>query len=306
MCEPHGPRALAGARRARLRALPGDRRLVAAARDRAPRSRRDARRGARRSAGMTCRSRSACATGIPFIEDALRRARRRRVRPGRDGLAVAVRVAGRARARTARRSPRRWRAAGGVEVVEAPSLPRLTRVRRRFSLRRRARRSSDIEPNGGAVVVFTAHSLPLDELGGRRPYVERAARDGRRGRAAGRARPGRRSARSGSRWLPGVEAFGATQAATAVVPRVPVARASAPGSGSARTSTTSIDACAAAGFDGVVVVPIGFVTDHMETLYDLDIVAAGARARPRVWSSQRGPTTTRHDQRSRSVSSLRR
>ena len=39
-----------------------------------------------------------------------------------------------------------------------------------------------------------------------------------------------------------------------------------------------IDAIAAAGYNGVVVVPLGFATDHLETLYDLDIVTAG-RAR---------------------------
>ena len=36
-----------------------------------------------------------------------------------------------------------------------------------------------------------------------------------------------------------------------------------------------IDAAATAGAPAIVAVPIGFMTDHMETLYDLDIVAAG-------------------------------
>lgn len=39
---------------------------------------------------------------------------------------------------------------------------------------------------------------------------------------------------------------------------------------------TVIEAAAGAGFDAVVVAPVGFVTDHMETLYDLDIVAREA------------------------------
>ncbi len=64
--------------------------------------------------------------------------------------------------------------------------------------------------------------------------------------------------------------------------------------GSARISTTSIAALAGTEVKGVVVVPIGFMTDHMETLYDLDIVAAeqGARCRTRVRAgrgSQRPP-----------------
>ncbi|MBA4370443.1 MAG: ferrochelatase, partial [Coriobacteriaceae bacterium] len=35
-----------------------------------------------------------------------------------------------------------------------------------------------------------------------------------------------------------------------------------------------IDAAASAGFGSIVAVPIGFVTDHMETRYDLDVEAA--------------------------------
>jgi ferrochelatase len=35
-----------------------------------------------------------------------------------------------------------------------------------------------------------------------------------------------------------------------------------------------IDALAGTQVKGIVVVPIGFMTDHMETLYDLDIVTA--------------------------------
>jgi ferrochelatase len=33
-------------------------------------------------------------------------------------------------------------------------------------------------------------------------------------------------------------------------------------------------AAASSGYDGVVVCPIGFVTDHVETLWDLDVEAA--------------------------------
>ena len=36
-----------------------------------------------------------------------------------------------------------------------------------------------------------------------------------------------------------------------------------------------IKASGASGVEAIVVSPIGFVTDHMETLYDLDIVAEG-------------------------------
>jgi len=41
-----------------------------------------------------------------------------------------------------------------------------------------------------------------------------------------------------------------------------------------------IDAASSAGYDSIVVCPVGFATDHMETMYDLDIVAE-ERARAR-------------------------
>ena len=50
-----------------------------------------------------------------------------------------------------------------------------------------------------------------------------------------------------------------------------------------------IDACAASEVRALVVCPVGFFTDHMETLYDLDIIAAerAVDGRSRVRASAR-------------------
>ena len=145
--QPHGPRAVRRARRARLPALPDDRRLVAAARDRERDRGRHCESTARATRGTTCRCESACATGTPSsptrspssVEQGCDRVDR--------GLALAVRVARSPRARTARRSPRRLRRIGGIEIVEAPLDLRAARVRRLLRRRRRAAALDDIEPN---------------------------------------------------------------------------------------------------------------------------------------------------------------
>ena len=69
--------------------------------------------------------------------------------------------------------------------------------------------------------------------------------------------------------------------------------------GSSPTSTTTCATCARKNAAGVVVVPIGFVSDHMEVVYDLDTEAHGdrreARAAVRARGDGRGRPAVRGD-----------
>lgn len=119
-----------------------------------------------------------------------------------------------------------------------------------------------------ALIVFTAHSLPLADIERDRSYVDQlreTVADVAAGAGLGEA--------SGFDALPGIEAFGG--------PGVKAPWLLAFQSKGARPCAwlgpdldDVIDAAAAKSYDAVVVCPVGFVTDHMETLYDLDVLAA--------------------------------
>ncbi|MDH4139534.1 MAG: ferrochelatase, partial [Coriobacteriia bacterium] len=122
------------------------------------------------------------------------------------------------------------------------------------------------------IAILTAHSLPVADLSDPDPYCE-----GLRFLAARLAHglgmdPG--SEFSDDARLPGVSAYGAM---TGELPWVLAFQSKGqrecewlgPELGDV------LEAVAEAGIKGVVVQPIGFVTDHMETLYDLDVEAGG-------------------------------
>lgn len=101
------------------------------------------------------------------------------------------------------------------------------------------------EARGRVEVLFTAHSLPLEHVRGGDPYVEQL-----------RATAGALAARAGlSRWRLAFQSRGAGGGAW-LGPQV----------------EEVLDEIAAAGGREVLVDPIGFVTDHMETLYDIDVL----------------------------------
>lgn len=116
-------------------------------------------------------------------------------------------------------------------------------------------------------IVFSAHSLPCEEMDRDDTYVRQLAET-----AVSVARAA------------GLEEGAVTPAFEGLAPAL--------GGGGARPWTVAYQsrgyrACAwlepaldavmlsavAAGHDGIVIAPVGFVTDHMETRYDLDIVA---------------------------------
>lgn len=113
-------------------------------------------------------------------------------------------------------------------------------------------------------VVFVAHSLPLEQAAGSGPG----------------ATPGRYEA-----WHRGLATAITTELAATLGVRVEgdVAYCSRSGPPTQPWLEPSVEdhleALAAQGVRGVVIAPIGFVADHMEVVYDLDVEAAGVARR---------------------------
>jgi protoporphyrin/coproporphyrin ferrochelatase len=118
-----------------------------------------------------------------------------------------------------------------------------------------------------ALLVFSAHSLPVEDMERDPSYVEQlretAAAVAKR---AGFGEPG------GFDALPGVDAFGSDGAKPWLLAFQSKGRRG--GTWLGPDVEDVIDAAVAAGFEAVVVAPIGFALDHLETLYDLDVCAA--------------------------------
>lgn len=156
--------------------------------------------------------------------------------------------------------------AGGLEVVEAPMAGTLASF---VEAHAAALRNALAGGRGPSVVVFTAHSLPVADLAEDDEYV------------AGLRRTADAIAESLG-WASGVDGGGtvgpiSTYGTTAG--RQPwllayQSKGQRPGEWLGPELDDIIDAAAQEGVRSIVVSPIGFVTDHMETLYDLDIVAA--------------------------------
>lgn len=118
------------------------------------------------------------------------------------------------------------------------------------------------------LVVFTAHSLPVADLDADPAYIEQL-----RETAEAVAIATGLGTADGFRALPSIEAFGGHGG------KAPWLLAfQSKGRRGGEWIGPDLDAiitmAAEAGIRGVVVLPIGFAVDHMETLYDLDVVAA--------------------------------
>jgi len=130
------------------------------------------------------------------------------------------------------------------------------------------RRALDDAP-AGALVVFSAHSLPLDDLETDDEYV-----------AGLRSVADAVAAEMG--WAPGSEdgarfgdlaAYGTREGAQHWLVAYQ-SKGAKPGDWLGPDLDEIIEAASAEDIVAVVCSPIGFLTDHMETLYDLDYVAA--------------------------------
>ncbi len=162
------------------------------------------------------------------------------------------------------------RARPGTSVIEAPLLSELPSY---APLHAAAAQAALAALADDAPVVFSAHSLPVAEAGADEAYV----RGLQRVADAVASRLGLSAGTDGATVLEGITGHGSARGERRWV----VAYQSKGTRGGEWLGPDVDDVIAAirrAGRSGVIVVPIGFATDHMETLYDLDIVAAGMAA----------------------------
>lgn len=157
-----------------------------------------------------------------------------------------------------------------LEIVEAPLVSDLDAFVD-FMSGATATAITDLDPNEGAIVVFTAHSLPLSDLSPDDPYAAGLERVAGAIAATLGMEPGAPGAGEGM--FSEFRAFGST-----APPRAWFLAYQSKGQRPGGWLEPDLDALIEAATDSpvkaFVVVPIGFLTDHMETLYDLDIVAA--------------------------------
>jgi len=123
----------------------------------------------------------------------------------------------------------------------------------------------------GAVLAFSAHSLPLSDLVDDDPYVsgieETAAK------IAGLLGLGAAHADAGVALGDGFTTLGSDEGAMPWYLAYQ-SKGARPGAWLGPALDSVIDGAVETGAPGIIVCPIGFMTDHMETLWDLDIVAA--------------------------------
>jgi protoporphyrin/coproporphyrin ferrochelatase len=159
---------------------------------------------------------------------------------------------------------------GGLEVVEAglvserPEFVEFMAAATRASL-------DEVPEKDKAVILFPAHSLPLGDLVDDDPYISGLEQTAdavaeKLGLPAG-------AHGAGEPVLSGVEAFGSTDGSQPWF-FVYQSKGDRPGGWLGPDLESVIDAIPVTPDASVVVVPIGFMTDHMETLYDLDVLAA--------------------------------
>jgi protoporphyrin/coproporphyrin ferrochelatase len=158
----------------------------------------------------------------------------------------------------------------GFEIVEAPLISTMPEYVDFFA-GSTAAALQDIEPNEGAIVLFTAHSLPESDLVEGDPYV--AGLQSVASAVASRMGMSEGKDGAGDDVLPGISAFGSSTRPRAWF-LVYQSQGERPCAWLGPDLDSVIDAAAASAVSALVVCPIGFMTDHMETLYDLDVVAA--------------------------------
>ena len=166
----------------------------------------------------------------------------------------------------------------GVQVVEAPLISSLPEFAD-FLAESTTVALSGLASEANTLVAFTAHSLPESDLVDDDPYVgglqaTAAAVAGRLGWAEG-------TDGAGAPLLEGLSAFGSVDGPQPWL-MVYQSRGARPGAWLEPSLDELVGAAAGAGVASLVVCPIGFMTDHMETLFDLDVVAATRAAQAGV------------------------
>jgi len=159
---------------------------------------------------------------------------------------------------------------GGLEIVEAPLVSELEEYVDFFA-GSTAVALTDLEPNEGMIIVFSAHSLPESDLVADDPYVQGLRRTANAVAVKLGLSEGVDAAYP---MIGGIETFGSSEAPRAWFLAYQ-SKGNRPGAWLGPDVDDVIASLAGTEAKGAVVVPIGFMTDHMETLYDLDIVSAG-------------------------------
>ncbi|MBE0475496.1 MAG: ferrochelatase [Coriobacteriia bacterium] len=156
----------------------------------------------------------------------------------------------------------------GLSVAEAPMLHRAPAFT--AALEEAAARAVDAAAAAGrALALFTAHSLPLDDLLSDDPYVREVRATAEE--VAGRLGLGADD--TGEVALGGTSAWGDLRGERPWIVAYQ-SKGRRPGAWLGPDLEDMLEAAAEAGFEAVAVCPVGFATDHMETVYDLDVSAA--------------------------------
>jgi ferrochelatase len=137
------------------------------------------------------------------------------------------------------------------------------------ALSARARQALDsIADEAETLVVFTAHSLPVEDIEADPSYVDQL-----RQTVEAVAVTVGIGVSDGFRGLAGVDAFGG-HSGDAPWLLAFQSKGRRGGAWLGPDLDDIIDAAGAAGYRALVVLPVGFALDHMETLYDLDVSSA--------------------------------
>jgi len=159
----------------------------------------------------------------------------------------------------------------GMELVETPPLNRLHGFRA-LLVAGAAEALTEIKDHKPSLLVFTAHSLPMDDIDEDCTYVSELRRvvDGIQavlGMGEARELDGTDPR------LPGISTYGCLDEPQPWV-FAHQSKGNRPGDWLGPDLDDVIDAAIEGEYKAVAVAPVGFATDHMETLYDLDVIAA--------------------------------
>lgn len=176
----------------------------------------------------------------------------------------------------------------GMEVVEAPLLSRVPAFTQVHAELLRATLTALPETVREKVfIVFSAHSLPVEDL---QPPFDQYVQGLQVACDRVAAHIGLESGSYGA-VLPCIDAYGSSRG---VRPWLLAYQSKGQRGGDwlGPALEDVIDAVAAQGFSAVAVCPIGFATEHMETLFDLDIIAANrARGHSMAFVRSKAPNT---------------
>lgn len=187
----------------------------------------------------------------------------------------------------------------GLEFVEAPSIATLDEFAE-LTAAAVVSSAQELDDSSNSLVVFTAHSLPESDLAHDDQYVSGLRQVVDRVVSFLTLDPGHTVADDPR--LPGVEAYGNLGGESPWVFAYQSA-GQKPGPWLGPDVEVVIDAAREGGFNAIRAIPVGFVTDHMETLYDLDIVAAG-HALEIDMEFARGPVANAHEHLVKGIVSL--